>query len=176
MGTLEEADEGLIFMLSLDGTHCPMWEPRPWSEIWSSHKLGGKPGVNYEIGLLIHKPKLVWVKGPTPPGLLPDISVFRQELKSKLPAGRKIIADQGYRGETDLISTHNEFDSKNFAYFKERIKARHETFNQRLKNFDCLSTKFRHGIDNHKKAFEAVCVIVMYEIDNGGSSLFDPYL
>lgn len=75
-----------------------------------------------------------------------------------------------------MISTHNEFDSKEFAYFKERVKARHETFNQRLKNFDCLSTKFRHGIDNHKEAFEAVCVIVMYEIENGGSSLFDPYL
>lgn len=51
-----------------------------------------------------------------------------------------------------------------------------EAIKSRVKNFDCLTTKFRHGIDNHKIAFEAICAIVMYEIENGGTSLFDPYL
>ena len=53
--------------------------------------------------------------------------------------------------------------------------ARHETFNQHLKTFDCLMTKFCHGIENHKSAFEAVCAITMYEIESGGTTLFDPY-
>jgi hypothetical protein len=97
-------------------------------------------------------------------------------LKNKIPAGRKVIADEGYRGESDIISTRNELDPRDIAEFKERVMSRHETFNQRLKNFDCLSTKFRHGVDKHKVAFEAVCAIVMYEIENGGTTLFDPYL
>lgn len=176
MGSLEEADEGLIFMLSVDGTHCPQEEPNPWSEKWSSHKLGGSAGLNYELGLLIHKPKLVWVKGPTPPGLFNDVSVFRQELKNKIPPGKKVVADEGYRGEPEIISCRNELDPREIAEFKERVMSRHETFNQRLKNFNCLSTRFRHGVESHKAAFEAVCAIIMYEIENGGTSLFDPYL
>lgn len=163
-------------MLSVDGTHCPQEEPNPFSEKWSSHKLGGSAGLNYEIGLSIHKPQLKWVKGPTPPGEFPDISVFRQELKNKIPPGRKVIADDGYKGEPDIISLRNEFDPREIAEFKERVMARHETFNQRLKNFNCLSQRFRHGIERHKVSFEAVCVIVMYEMTYGGASLFDPYL
>lgn len=124
------------------------------------------------------KPQLKWVKGPTtPPGEFPNISVFRQELKNKIPPGRKVIADDGYKGEPERISLRNEFDPREIAEFKERVMARHETFNQRLKNFNCLSQRFRHGIERHKVSFEAVCVIVMmYEMEYGGTSLFDPYL
>jgi len=160
-------------MLSLDGTHCPMWEPHPWSKKWSSHKLGGSAGVNYELGLKINEPKLAWLHGPTFPG--PDISVFRQHLKNMLPAGKKCVGNDGYKGEPDLISTRNEFDPKEIALFKECVMACHESFNQCLKNFNCLSTKFCHGIENHKSAFKAVCAITMYEIESGGISLFDPY-
>jgi len=53
--SLEEADEGYVFFLSIDGTHCPIEEPRPFSTANSSYKLGGEPGVNYELGLLIYK-------------------------------------------------------------------------------------------------------------------------
>ena len=40
MGTLEENDEGYIYFLSIDGTHCPINEPRPFSTDWSSYKYG----------------------------------------------------------------------------------------------------------------------------------------
>lgn len=30
MGKLEDADEGLVFVFSVDGTHCPIKEPRPF--------------------------------------------------------------------------------------------------------------------------------------------------
>lgn len=175
MGTLEDDDDGFIFMLSIDGTHCPTEEPKPWSEKWSSHKFGGSAGFNYEIGLSIHKPKLKWVNGPTPPGEDPDITVFRKKLMKKIPRGKKLIGDEGYRGEPGIITTRNELDPPNIAAFKERVKSRHESFNGRLKNFNCLSQRFRHGIDRHKVSFEAVCAIVMYEIEYGGMSLFDPY-
>jgi hypothetical protein len=163
-----------MFFLSVDGTHCPIEEPRPFSTIWSSHKLGGKPGVNYEIGLSICEPKLLWVYGPTPPGLRNDIEVFRESLKHRIPEGKRVIGDKGYRGEPEIISTENEFDPRYMAEFKERVLARHESFNKRLKICDCLTTRFRHGIDAHKAAFEAVCVLTVYAMENG-SPLFDAY-
>ena len=55
---IEDINDESVFILSIDGTHCPIEEPRPWSKKWSSHKLGKKAGVNYEIGLRVHKPEL----------------------------------------------------------------------------------------------------------------------
>jgi len=178
MGTLQDNDDGLVFMLSVDGTHCPIEEPRPFSTEWSSHKFGGKPAVNYELGILIHKPKLVWVNGPTRPGKHNDLAVFRQKLKqalSALPGTKKAIGDSGYRGEPELISTRNGLDSKEVTQFKDRTLARHENFNQRLKCFACLCQPFRHGVDNHGYAFKACCVLVMYEVETGGTSFSDAY-
>jgi hypothetical protein len=137
--------------------------------------LGGKAGVDYEIGLRVHKSQLAWINGPFP-AATHDIEVFRRGLKEKVPVGKRVIGDAGYTGEPDLISTQNDFDPREIAEFKERVLSRHETFNARIKNYNCLTTKFRHGVENHKVAFEAVCVIVMYEIDNGSQSpLLDPY-
>ena len=50
-----------------------------------------------------------------------------------------------------------------------------------LENVRCVHRKIeccpslRHGKDNHQIAFEAVCVIIQFELDNGSMSLFDPY-
>jgi hypothetical protein len=44
--------------------------------------------------------------------------------------------------QPDFISTKNEFDLREIAEFKEHVLAHHETFNQHLKNFDCLTAKF----------------------------------
>jgi hypothetical protein len=103
--------------------------------------LGGKAGLNYEIGIKISESKLLWIYGPTPPGLKPDIAVFRESLKTNLPRGKRVIGDDGYRGEPDYISTKNEFDPREVAEFKERVLARHESFNQRLKIFNCLKKR-----------------------------------
>ena len=162
-------------MLSIDRIHCPIDEPTPWSPIWSSHKLDGKPAANYELGILIHESKLAWVQGPSPPGLKNDLSVFREALKYALPAGKRCFGDKGYRGEPDYISTQNEHDIREVAEFKERVLSRHKNFNQRLKCFNILKNRFRHNIEQHKAAFESVCAIVMYELESGGTSLLEPY-
>ena len=47
-----------------------------------------------------------------------------------------------------------------------------ETFNGRLKFFRALSDTFHHNPDKHVHVFEAVCVTVQYQMDNGGK-LFD---
>ena len=77
-------DDG-VFILSIDGTHCPIEEPRPWSRKWSSHKLGKKAGVAYEVALRIQKDELAWVHGPFP-AENNDIDIFRDKLKGQLQA------------------------------------------------------------------------------------------
>jgi hypothetical protein len=108
------------------------------------------------------------MRGPYPAGK-PDIVVFREGgLKEKIPLGMKCIADNGYRGEKQLISTPaNSLDAAGVKELKRRARARHESFNGRLKNFRCLDVRFRHNIDKHKTAFEAVAVICQYQLENG---------
>jgi O6-methylguanine-DNA--protein-cysteine methyltransferase len=89
-----------------------------------------------------------------------------------IPPGKKVIADKGYRGEKDIISTPSSQDPPELRKFKSRARARHESFNARIKNFRCLDMRFRHGIEKHKIVFEAVCVICQYQLENG-SPLFD---
>lgn len=103
-----------------------------------------------------------------------DIKIFREKgLKESIPAGKKIIGDNGYRGENDIISTpNNAHDSAVLRKFKSRARARHESFNRRIKAFHILSETFRHDIEKHRIVFEAVCVICQYQLENG-SPLFD---
>jgi hypothetical protein len=128
----------------------------------------------YELGIAIHSNRLVWVNGPFPAGQN-DITIYRKPngLKSKIPANKRVIADEGYKGEAQ-ISTRNPFDSRAVKKFMSRVKARHETFNGRLKHFKILDERFRHGkdqhktvIEKHKAVFEAICVVVQYEMENG---------
>lgn len=142
----------------------------PSSE-WYSHKFH-KPGVVYEIGLSIFESKVVWTNGPFPAGQS-DLAVFRKigGLKSIMPDGMQLIGDNGYQGEV-IVSTPNELDSNFVKNFKERVRARHETFNKRIKEFKILDERFRHGVEKHKIAFEAICVIVQYDMENG-RPLFD---
>jgi len=178
MGTLAENDAGFVFFLSVDGTHCAIQEPRPLSSEWSSYKIGGKAGVNYELGILIHKPKLVWVYGPTRPGKYNDLDVFRQKLKgalAALPNTRRVIADGIYSSEPDYVSVKNDLDPPEIRLFKNRVASRHENFNGLLKCFLCLKNKFRHECQFHGICFRSVCAIAQYQLDNGSYTLLDPY-
>jgi hypothetical protein len=142
-------------------------EPRTQPSAGWYSKKHNKAGLAYELGIAIHSNKLVWINGPFPAGQN-DISIYRKEggLKSKIPANKRVIGDEGYKGEVQ-ISTRNPFDSRAIKEFKSRVKARHETFNGRLKHFNILDECFRHGVPKHKAVFEAICVVVQYEMENG---------
>lgn len=163
-------------MITVDGTHCNIEEPSPWSPIWFSHKSNAA-AVNYELGILIHKPQIVWVRGPTPPGLFQDATVFKQALMDRLPTGRKAIGDDGYKQEDlfDHISTENDMDPREVAEFKANALSRHEKVNGLLKNFRCFVEAFRHDHGLHECCFKACCAIINKELKNGSISLFDPY-
>jgi hypothetical protein len=164
------------FIISVDGVHCRIWEPRIMpSSGWYSKKFN-KAALVYELGVAIHHNKLVWINGPFPAGQN-DKKVFDKPdgLNKKIPDGKRGIADEGYKGAPKQLSTRNTFDSAEVKRFKGRVKARHETINSRLKAFGILNQAFRSTgpsrLEKHKAAFEACCVIVQYEMDNG-SPLF----
>ena len=162
-------------MLSVDGVHCRIQEPKHPTEskdsTYYSHKFR-QSGLDYELGIAAFENKLVWMNGPFKAGRH-DITIFRRAgLKDKIPPGHRVIADNGYKGEALVVSTPNSHDPTILRKFKSRARARHESFNGRIKNFKCLEDRFRHGIIKHQIVFEAVCVICQYQLENG-SPLFD---
>lgn len=160
--------------MSVDGVHCRINEPkdpeRCQNPKYYSHKFK-QAGLTYELALSVYEDKLLWMNGSFPAGTN-DITVFRKGLKAMIPPGKRVIADGGYAGEPEIISTPNSYDSKDLAKFKSRVRLRQETFNKRIKIFKCLDERFRHGIAKHESCFEAICVVVQYQIENG-SPLYD---
>ena len=163
-----------FFCYSVDGVHFwinellhPTMSKNPKL---ASHK-NKKPSLDYEVALSLWESKVVHLNGPHVASKH-DITVFREKLKGKTPRGKKGIADLGYRGEKRILSTPNSHDPEELRTFKSRARARQESFNARIEFFGCLSQRFRHGVKKHEICFEAVCVILQYQMENG-SPLFD---
>jgi hypothetical protein len=57
--------------------------------------------------------RVLWFRGPYAAGES-DIKVFRRPegIMNFIPAGKKVIADKGYRGEDEKISIPNSHDSQ----------------------------------------------------------------
>jgi DDE superfamily endonuclease len=164
----QDNDQNLpMWLLSVDGTHCRIQEPRkdPNKNLYShKHK---KACYSYEIGLDLFESRIVWVSGPHDGGE-PDIVIFRKAngLRANIPHNKKAIGDLGYRGDLK-VSVPNEHDSRSVNKFKRRARARHEDLNQILKSFYVLSGKFRHGCrEKHQIVFEAVTVLVQYSLED----------
>jgi DDE superfamily endonuclease len=160
------------FIITVDGTDFRVWEQQhptlPIDRSMYSIKFN-HGAYKYEIALSIFFPKCVWIYGPHRGGKH-DLTIFREQLKGKIAQGKLVIADRGYqtsKADEQMLSTPDITDDPELYNFKSRARLRQETFNGRLKFFHCLSDTFRHGIDKHKVAFEAVVVLVQYQMDNG---------
>ena len=160
------------FIITVDGTDFRMNEMQhptmPVDRRQFSHKFN-HGAVKYEIGISVFDDHCVWISGPHPGGKH-DLTIFREGLKAKIRPGKLVIADRGYRTSRDdeaMLCPPDEVDNPALNNFKSRARLRHETFNGRLKRFQCLSETFRHTQEKHKLAFEAVCVITQYQMDNG---------
>lgn len=160
-----------VFLATVDGTHCLIYEPRKFpGKEWCSYKFK-KAGLAYEVAVGVWNGNIVWINGPFPAST-GDNLIYQSAggLKSKMPPGKKLIADGVYLSNPE-ISGRNPTDSKALAKFKERAKGRQETVFARLKNFHILSTRFRCKTDDrfqkHKMVFESCCALVQYDIENG---------
>ena len=152
-------DRNKTCKVTVDGTDCPINQPYPFSRQWYSHKFKG-PGLRYELAVCIQTGWIVWCNGPYPCGHWPDIKIFRHRLIHMIPDGEMVEADKGYRGERNKARTPDYAVSISDRRAMGRARARHETINSRLKNFSCLSTKFRHPIEKHSDFFNAIVVLV----------------
>ena len=91
-----------------------------------------------------------------------------------------LVGDSGYLGEPTKIVVSKDEHTPEFKSFLERAKNRQETFHWRLKSFNILGGRFRHGVNTddrlrlHKMAVEAVTGIVQYDYENGHPP-FDVY-
>ena len=158
---------------SVDGVHFRIQEPRKQPNTnWKSHKSNG-PGYSYEVALSLYDSKIIWIDGPFP-AATGDLTTFCHDggLKSKIPPGKKLMADLSYRSQRDCCAVKNELDSLEVREFKRRGRARQETFFTRIKNFAILGERFRHALEKHQSVFEASCVLMQFEMDNG-YPLFD---
>ena len=162
----------LTWIISVDGTHMRTQEPHakdvPKDPSYFSfkHKCAG---FNYEIGLSLHESKLIWFRGPYRAGTWNDIKIFKEKgLRAKLKSlGKMGIGDHGYRGYPKQMSTNNSHDSDEVRRFKIRARQRHEQYNRKLKEFECLGQKVRHKKKQLVKCFRAVVVLVEYKMEMG---------
>ena len=147
----------------MDGTDCPIWKT---GSCWFSHKFK-KPGVRYELGVLILNGDICSLNGPFACGDWPDIKKIRTGLKGCLDEGERVEADAGYIGDRKVKAPGPLYTDKKYIKMKKRAASRHETVNMRIKVFNCLTEKFRHGVPKHAICFRAVAVIVQLSIDCG---------
>jgi hypothetical protein len=146
----------------VDGTDCKIGEPTDWDKTWFSHKFKG-PAVKYEVAVCIEKGHIVWTNGPFR-GSVNDLKIFKSDLANRVPPGKIVIADKGYRSIA-FASTPNDLDSPDVMDYKKRVRARQESVNKRLKDFKVLKETFRHPRHKHKAVFEACAVIVQNNIE-----------
>jgi len=168
-----------IFVLSVDGVHFWINEPRTNPNANHCSQKNNHAGVGYEIGVLIWHNQCVWTEGPFLPATHDKTKYEEPEgLQSLVPYGKLVVGDRGYRGESEeggqyrTLSTRNTCDTEQVKEFKRRVRARHENFNDRIKAFAIMVNRFRHGIERHRAVFEAVLVLVQFDMENG-HPLFD---
>jgi len=151
--------------VTIDGVDFEILEPYPFSSKWYSHKHNG-PGLRYEIGICIRTGWVVSFSGPFECGTWPDLNIFRAILKPKLGPCEHVIADSGYQGDPKVITSrqHKGFEHQ---LTMNTARARHETFNSRLKAWGILKQIFRHDINKHHIAFRSVLVIEQMRIQEG---------
>jgi hypothetical protein len=118
------------------------------------------------VGLNIQTGIICWINGPFAPGVWNDLAIFCLKLKTLLPPGEKIEADDGYRGDE---RTSTPLDARNMceSMMKYSACSQHETVNRRFKQFHCLTQIFHHEKEEHVFCFEAVAVITAIGIENG---------
>jgi hypothetical protein len=132
--------------------------------------------LKYEIAFDVYHSKVVLINGPFRGGER-DKNIFGFALKAKVKCSKKVITGQVYGNKSlaedyKKLSLPDPMDASELNNFKSWARLCEETFNGRLKFFGALCQTFRHNPDNHVHTFEAICVIVQYQMDNG-SKLYD---
>jgi hypothetical protein len=140
---------------------------------FGSHKYAGKSALRYELGVNIMAGNLVWIQGRYPAGKYTNIKIFNKVLHNFLKPGKRVEADEGYRGHPDKIKCPgNDANPAENRGMQGRVRARHEMLNGRLKTWGILFQVFRHHITVHGNVFWACAVVTQLTIQDA-ESLFE---
>lgn len=174
-------DIGNDCLSSVDGVDCSRTWPSYYNhkgklkkdKRYYTHKFKAG-GLRYEVALSIRSSDIVWIAGPYLPGIWNDLAIFRLGLMYMLEDGERIEADDGYKGECPqyVKCPRGVTRRKDKKKMKARVRMRHETINERLKNYTCLEKLFRHSDEKHALCFRACAVLVQLAME-GGEELFD---
>jgi hypothetical protein len=156
-------------LMTINGTnfHVPQKGLPKKGNAFASHKYVGKSALRFRLGVSIWGGGLMWIQGPYPAGKYTNIMIFNKVPTNFLEPGKRVEADDGYCGHADKIKCpKNDSNPVANLAMQGRPRARHETFNGRLKNWGIPSQVFRHHISLHGNVFWARAVTQL-AIDNG---------
>ena len=121
--------------------------------------------MRYEIAICITTGHVVWVNGPYPCGAWPDIKIAKDILYDMFNENEMALGDSGYKDGGFRFKTPSGLNN-NESRMHSIARARHETCNRRMKQFQCISRKFRHNINKHSICFYAVANLTQLMIEN----------
>lgn len=163
-----------VFIITVDGTDCAIWEqkhPIFYKDTRYFTKKKNCAGLTYEIGVAIFRDEICWLFGPNPSGRGDNVGFVEDGLRDKIADGKKAVADKGYNTRDEVakskLALPNSRSHPAVDKFKSRARCRHESVNGRIKSFGSMAQMWRHGIDKHQMAFEAVVVTIQYQLENG---------
>ena len=131
-------------LISVDGTdvRIPQQGPAIPGNPFSLFKFKGKCGLRYKIGVDILAGNIVWVNGPYAAGKYTDIKMFCRGLAHWLDEHKRVEADHGYIGEAPQkvkkCPRCMSNPTKN-QVMQNRVRSRHESLNEWLKNWVILT-------------------------------------
>ena len=163
------------FAISADGVDFKVWEKKhPRYNIDKkacSHKFNSC-AAKYLIALSLQESKVVFIAGPYIGGVSDTEMMVHSGLQDLLIEKKKLVmVDRGFHSDIKLHrETHaypDEIDNPKLHNFKSRARLRQEAFNGKLKKFSIMEQTFKHKFEKHKFVFEAVVVIVQFQMENG---------
>ena len=149
---------------------CEPWPyEKEYSKIWYSDKFKG-PGVRYMICISLKRGDIVRIGGPSPCGKYNDGQMFKKYLENDLEPHERVEADRGYKAFDPIFAktpTNAYLRSEDESKLSNRARARQETVNKRLKQWECLNQIYRHKVVSHTDVLRAVASITQLAIDEG---------
>jgi hypothetical protein len=144
-------------LMGVDGKDCKVREPSPFDPGMKSIKFK-HAALKYEIGFGIFSGLIAWISGPHR-GAKADITIFREGLREELEDWEMVEGDLGYEGDSKTRDKE-VYESRQDGHEKSIVRARLETVNGRINEFDVVSKMFHHDLELHGYCFFAVGVIV----------------
>ena len=161
-------DTGEDCLVSVDGVDFEICEPWPYergySDIWYSDKFKG-PGLRYMICLSLKRGDIVRIGGPSPCGKYNDGQMFEKYLINELEPHERVEADRGYQSfDPEYAKTpRNEFLRSDFAReLSNTARARQETVNGRMKQWECLNQVYWHKVLNTQMCYKQLHLLHSY--------------